>query len=72
MNKKINEFRKSKGLTVEEFAKELKYSSSAVIKFVYGERDLSGQFLRRLKSVYPDIDMNWVFEGENNDKHKFA
>ena len=61
MNKKINEFRKSKGLTAEAFAKKLGYSSSTIIKVLYGERDPGRRFLEKLKMVFPDADMNYFF-----------
>ena len=61
MNKKINEFRKSKNLTADEFAKKLGYSSSTIIKVLYGERDPGRRFLEKLKEVFPDADMNYFF-----------
>ena len=58
---KINQIRKSKGLTVEEFAKRLGYSISAVIKIIYKEREPSKRFLKRLKREFPEADLNYFF-----------
>ena len=62
MGDKINNFRKEKKLTVEDFAKELGYSISAVTKFIYGEREPSKNFFKKIKKRFPDTDMNIFFE----------
>lgn len=62
MGEKINELRKSLNLTIEAFAKELKYSVSAVTKIIYNEREPSKNFFRKLKRRFPEIDMNIFFE----------
>lgn len=59
---KINEFRKSKNLTVPEFANKLGYSLSFTAKVIYGEKGLSFNFIRKLKEAYPDADMNMFFQ----------
>ena len=58
MHKKINEFRKKQGLTAEAFTKKIGLSSSAVLKVLYGEREPSRNFLKRMKQAFPDADMN--------------
>lgn len=61
MGKKINDFRKSKNLTIEEFAKVLGYSISAITKLIYGEREPSKNFFKKLKRKFPDVDINIFF-----------
>ena len=61
MGAKINEFRKGKNLTIEEFAKMLGYSISAITKLIYGEREPSKNFFKKLKKSFPDVDINIFF-----------
>ena len=62
MGTKINEFRKGKKLTIEEFAKMLGYSISAITKLIYGEREPSKNFFKKFKKSFPDADMNIFFD----------
>lgn len=57
----INEFRKSKQMTVEEFAKKMGYSISAISKIMCGEREMSNRFLKKLKCEYPDANIDDFF-----------
>ena len=67
MGDRINQIRKSEGLTVEEFAKRLKYSISAVIKIIYNEREPSRRFLKRLKQEFPEaIFTQFLMESNNH------
>ena len=61
MGDAINQLRKSEGLSVEEFAKRLRYSISAVVKIIYNEREPSKRFIKRLKKEFPEIDLNYFF-----------
>jgi len=58
---KINEFRKSIGISLEDFAGTLGYSISYVTKIIYGQREPSRSFFKRLKEKYPSIDLNYFF-----------
>lgn len=61
MGKKINDFRKAQNLTIERFSGMLGYSISFVTKLIYGEREPSKNFFRKLKQSFPDIDLNIFF-----------
>lgn len=61
MGEALNQFRKSMGLSVEDFAAELGYSISAVTKFIYGEREPGKNFFKKLKKRYPGVDLNIFF-----------
>ena len=62
MSEKINQFRKSKNLTIDDFAKKLGYSISAITKLIYGKREPSKNFFKKLKKEFPDTDLNIFFE----------
>lgn len=62
MSEKINQFRKLKNLTVEDFARKLGYSISTITKLIYGDREPSKKFFKKLKKEFPDIDLNIFFE----------
>lgn len=47
--------------TQKDFAKELGISQSLYEKYERGERTPSNKFLRKLKSLYPNIDLNNFF-----------
>ncbi|MBQ7976592.1 MAG: helix-turn-helix transcriptional regulator [Clostridia bacterium] len=61
MGERINEFRKSLGLSVEEFAEKMGYSISAITKFLYGEKEPGKNFFKKLKKIYPEVDLNIFF-----------
>lgn len=61
MGEKINNLRKSLGLSVEEFAKEMGYSISAITKFLYDEKEPGKNFFKKLKKKYPNVDLNIFF-----------
>lgn len=62
MGNKINDFRKSRNLSIENFAKTMGYSISAITKIIYGEREAGKNFFKKLKEKYPDVDLNIFFE----------
>lgn len=49
-------------LTQEEFAKKLGVSKSLYEKLERGERDLSKRTLKKLKNLFPTLDVNIFFE----------
>ncbi len=58
---KLQEFRKSKGLTQEEFARVIGYTLSLTAKVEIGTAKPSRAFMERIKEVYPDADINALF-----------
>lgn len=58
---KLQEFRKSKGLSAEQFARELGYTVSLTAKVERGDSRASSKFMARLKQAFPDADINALF-----------
>lgn len=63
---KLQEFRKSKGLTQEEFARAIGYTLSLTAKVEIGTAKPSRAFMERIKEVYPDADINALFFEKEN------
>ena len=61
MGNVVNSIRVSLGITVQEFSERLGYSISYITKIIYDEREPSRKFLKKLKKVYPEVDMNIFF-----------
>ena len=59
--KQIKDFRNSLGLTITEFAKEIKVSKSLYEKVESGDRKPSREFTTKLKKRYPQFDVNIFF-----------
>ena len=57
----IKEFRNSLGLTINEFAREIKVSKSLQEKIESGARKPSREYITKLKSRYPQFDTNLLF-----------
>ncbi len=57
----LKEFRVSKNLSQEKFAQTLGYTLSLYSKVERGANEPSRKFMKRVKEVYPDIDINAVF-----------
>lgn len=57
----IKEFRNSIGLTINEFAREIKVSKSLHEKIESGARKPSREYITKLKSRYPQFDTNLLF-----------
>lgn len=57
----LKEFRKSLGLTVSEFAKEIKVSKSLYEKVENRFRKPSREFMTKLKRRFPQFDTNIFF-----------
>lgn len=60
IQEKLKELRGN--LTQEEFAKKLSVSKSLYQKLERGERGLSKRTLKKLKSLFPALDVNIFFE----------
>lgn len=58
---KLKEFRKEKNLSQEDFAKSIGYTLSMVSKIEQGAVKASRAFIDRVKSIYPDINIEVVF-----------
>lgn len=54
----LKSFRLSLGLTIQEFANSIKISKSLYEKVESGARKPSRQFTTKLKSKYPQFDVN--------------
>lgn len=57
----LKSFRKSKNLSQENFAKNIGYTLSMVAKVESGRVKASRNFIERVKSVYPDVNIEQVF-----------
>ena len=57
----LKEFRKSLNLTSQEFAKKIGVSKSLYDKVETGIRKPSREFTTKLKSKYPQFDVNIFF-----------
>lgn len=67
----LKEFRKSLGLTVSEFADEMKASKSLYEKVENGFRKPSREFMTKLKKRFPQFDTNIFFlENEITNREK--
>ena len=62
METSINQFRKSKKLSIEELGSVLGISISYAEKLCYGSRAPSRTILSRIKKSYPEIDLNFFYE----------
>lgn len=47
--------------TQEKFAKELGVSTSLYVKYETGEREVSKNFIKKLKAAFPELDTNIFF-----------
>lgn len=57
----LRSFRKSLGLTSQEFAKSMDVSKSLYEKVETGDRKPSREFTTKLKKTYPQFDVNIFF-----------
>ena len=57
----LKDFRISLGLTIPQFATEIKVSKSLYEKVETGVRKPSREFLTKLKHRYPQFDINILF-----------
>lgn len=57
----LKDFRVSLGLTIPQFATEIKVSKSLYEKVETGVRKPSREFLTKLKHRYPQFDINILF-----------
>ena len=64
----LRKLRESQGLSRQRMADLLGVSRSFYEKVEIGDRGLSGNFIRKLKSQFPMIDVNVFFLPSNNTK----
>ena len=57
----ILELRQKKGLSQKEFAKELGISGAYLSLIEKGERQISNNFIKKLKAKIPNLDTNIFF-----------
>lgn len=72
---KLKDFRISLGLTITEFANEIEVSKFLYEKVESGDRKPSREFTTKLKSRFPQFDVNilftsWRHKVWNKTKHK--
>lgn len=58
---KLKKFRKAKGLTQEAFAKAIGYTLSMMAKVESGAVRPSRNFMEKVKTAFPDVDINDIF-----------
>lgn len=61
MNTRLKEFRKSKGKSQEAMAKTIGITLSMYEKVENGKAGASAAFMKRIKTAYPDADINFLF-----------
>ncbi len=61
-NHYLQNFRRSKGLSATEMAEKLNISKSFYEKVEYGARNPSFSFNRKLKNLYPDVDIGKLIQ----------
>lgn len=52
---------KDSGMTYDEFAKEIGVTKSFLTKILKGERNPSYNFINKIKSRFPNVDVNEFF-----------
>jgi transcriptional regulator with XRE-family HTH domain len=64
---RLKEFRKEKNMTQEAMAEKIGITLSMYEKVERGVVSASAAFMRRMKEAFPDIDINFIFFGENSN-----
>lgn len=67
-DKKLREFRNSLGISTHTIATTLGISNSLYTQVELGFKNPSYNFIRRLKSKYPQYDANLFFVSTNHEK----
>lgn len=57
----LKKFRKSKGLSQEEFAKAIGFTLSMTAKIETGKVKPSRNFMEKVKKAFPEVDINEIF-----------
>ena len=65
---RLREFRKEKGLSQEKMAKTLDITLSMYEKVEGGRAGASAAFMRRLKTAFPDANIDYLFFAGNSNK----
>lgn len=63
----LKEFRTSLGLTMQQFAENIKVSKSLYEKIETGNRKPSREFITKLKITYPQFDANIFFNQQQHE-----
>ena len=66
MNERLKIFADISGLTQYRISKDVGLSTAAINLVFKGESGLSMKSLVRLKSAYPNLNLNWLIAGEGN------
>ena len=65
---RLREFRKEKGLSQEKMAKTLNITLSMYEKVESGRTGASAAFMRRLKTAFPEVNIDLLFFADNSNK----
>ena len=63
---RLKEFIKDKGLNQQDFAAEVSEKYGNLNKILNGHRDIYYDFICRLTSRFPEIDLNWLLRDDTN------
>ena len=64
----LKQFRKSKGLSQDKMAKTLNITLSMYEKVESGRAGASAAFMKRLKTAFPDANIDLLFFADNSNK----
>jgi transcriptional regulator with XRE-family HTH domain len=61
MNECLRKIKKEQNLSINDMAKKLNVSFSLLTKILYGQREPSKEFIKKVKTVFPNTDTNIFF-----------
>jgi transcriptional regulator with XRE-family HTH domain len=64
LNKQLKKFRENLNLTQSEFAEKLETTQANVSSWESGKSDPSNAIIRKLKAIYPDLNIDWLYSGQ--------
>jgi transcriptional regulator with XRE-family HTH domain len=65
-NEKLHYFLKSKNMTKKKMAEMLQVNETMLGRYMSGEANFPPLFLCKLISVFPEVDLNYIFSEEGN------
>ena len=63
---KLKKFRKEKGLSQESMAQKMGITLSMYEKVEQGRAGASAKFMKRLKKVFPEVNIDYIFFETNS------
>ena len=67
INKRIQKLLIQKGLSASEFSKKINIQRSSVSHILNGRNKPSLEVITKICKVFPDVKLNWLVLGENNE-----